>query len=171
MAIRIKDTTVIDDSRNFTYAESITFTDGTKQVAADQLNIAPDFKKSDLTYTLDNPNAYSTSLDDYFGNSIAISGNYAIVGAQQEDDAGGTESGKVYIFNVTTGALLHTLDNPNPYSTSENDRFGKSVAISSNYVIVGAHQEDDPGGNGSGKAYIFSEKETTYLDKLLALVE
>jgi outer membrane protein assembly factor BamB len=109
-----------------------------------------------LLWTLNNPNVYSTSYSDYFGWSVAISGNYAIVGAYQEDDAGGTDSGKAYIFNVTTGTLLWTLNNPNPYSTSDSDAFGQSVAISGNYAIVGAYNEDDIGGTSSGKAYIFN---------------
>jgi len=107
-----------------------------------------------LLHTLDNPNAYGTSDTDYFGSAVSISGNYAIVGAYTEDDAGGLSSGKAYIFNVTTGALVHTLDNPNAYDTSANDYFGYSVGISGNYAIVGAHQEDD-GASNSGKAYIF----------------
>ncbi len=109
-----------------------------------------------LVWTLNNPNAYSTGEFDYFGSSVAISGNYAIVGAKNEDDAGGTTSGKAYIFNVTTGQLVWTLNNPNAYSTSESDNFGYSVAISGNYAIVTAHQEDDSGGTNSGKAYIFN---------------
>ena len=64
-----------------------------------------------------------------------------------EDDAGGDNSGKAYIFNVTTGALVHTLDNPNAYGTSSADYFGGSVAISGNYAIVGAIGEDDAGGD------------------------
>jgi len=82
-----------------------------------------------LSHTLDNPNAYGTSANDNFGESVAISESYAIVGAFREGDAGGTASGKAYIFNPATGALLHTLDNPNAYGTSEYDNFGKSVAI------------------------------------------
>ena len=109
-----------------------------------------------LAFTLDNPNAYGTSAGDKFGVRIATSDNYAIVGATGEDDAGGTDSGKAYIYNVTTGALLHTLDNPNAYDTSLNDTFGLAVAISDNYAIVGAYQEDDAGGSASGKAYIYN---------------
>jgi outer membrane protein assembly factor BamB len=109
-----------------------------------------------LLYTLNNPNAYSTSRNDYFGYSVAISGNYAIVGANWEGDAGGAYSGKAYIFDVTTGLLLWTLDNPNAYGTSAGDGFGDSVAVSGNYAIVGASYEADVGGNSSGKAYIFN---------------
>ena len=107
-----------------------------------------------LLYTLENPNAYGTTAGDYFGNSVAISGNYAIVGARDEDDASGTGSGKAYIFNTTTGALVHTLDNPNPDNTGLNDSFGGAVAMDGNYAIIGAHGEDVDGG-GSGNAYIF----------------
>ena len=108
-----------------------------------------------LVHTLNNPNAYDTSASDRFGYSVSISGNYAIVGASQEDDASGSASGKAYIFNVTTGALLHTLDNPNAYDTSTLDQFGYSVAMSGDYAIVGAYREGDAGGTKSGKAYIF----------------
>ena len=87
--------------------------------------------------------------------AVAISGNLAIVGAFGEDDAGGTNSGKAYIFDVTTGSLLHTLHNPNADGTSISDWFGHSVAISGNRVVVGAVYEDDAGGTDSGKVYIF----------------
>ena len=109
-----------------------------------------------LVHTLNNPTAYGTSGIDVFGTSVAISGNYAIVGASLEDDAGGNSSGKAYIYNVTTGAIVHTLNNPNAYGTSTNDYFGSSVSISDNYAVVGAYAEDDAGGTDSGKAYIFN---------------
>ena len=51
---------------------------------------------------LNNPNAYGTSDTDYFGYSVAISGNRVVVGAHGENDAGGTDSGKAYIFDATT---------------------------------------------------------------------
>jgi hypothetical protein len=117
---------------------------------------------STATYTLNNPNAYSTSVGDGFGRGVAISGNLAIVGAQQEDDAGGTDSGKVYLYNISTFAsnvistATYTLNNPNAFGTSAGDSFGTSVAISGNLAIVGAHQEDETGNAASGKAYIYS---------------
>jgi hypothetical protein len=111
----------------------------------------------ELLRTLSNPNAYGTLDFDRFGSSVAISGSRVIVGATGEDDAGGTSSGKAYIFDISTGTLLHTLNNPNAYGTSANDRFSSSVAISDSYAVVGASDEDDAGGTGSGKVYIFSD--------------
>jgi hypothetical protein len=157
MAIKVNNTTVIDDSKNLVNVGTVTFNDATVLTSAPTggtVNIG--YNNIANYITLDNPNAYSTSGSDQFGWSVAISGNYAIVGANQEDDTGGANSGKVYIFNVTTGTLVHTLNNPNAYSTSNLDQFGFSVAIDGNYAIVGANLEDDAGGSASGKAYIFN---------------
>jgi hypothetical protein len=106
-----------------------------------------------LVHTLDNPNDYDDGYKpahDHFGISVAISGNYAIVGAPYENWTGGQNSGKAYIFDVTTGLRVHTLDNPNDYGTPSFDEFGYSVAMSGNYAIAGAPFEGD-----GGKAYIF----------------
>lgn len=108
-----------------------------------------------LKWTLNNPNAYGSALGDNFGYSVALSTNFAIVGAKNEGDAGGGSSAKAYIFNVNTGKLLHTLDNPNFYGTSASDQFGWAVAISDAAAVVGAHLEDEAGGTDSGKAYIY----------------
>lgn len=107
-----------------------------------------------LAFTLENQNAYSTAVGDNFGNSIAASSDYIVVGAPNEDDAGGSQSGKVYVYN-TSGTLLHTLSNPNPIGTSANDQFGISVAINGSLVFVGA-PFDDPGGTDNGYVYAFS---------------
>ena len=152
MAFKIGSDTVIGDGgvlSNIVNLDAATVNSLISYLGAGELGVG-------LTHTLNNPNAYGTSLSDQFGWSVAISGDYAIVGAYREDDASGTESGKAYIFDVTTGALVHTLDNPNAYGTSLSDQFGFSVAISGNYAIVGAPDEDDSGGTSSGKAYIFN---------------
>ena len=104
-----------------------------------------------LLHTLFNP---APSNYDEFGDDVSISGNYAIVSAPF-DSTVGSVSGTVYIFDVTTGTLLKTINDPNAFGTATYDRFGWSVGISGNYVIVGAMSEDDAGDNDSGKAYIF----------------
>jgi len=109
-----------------------------------------------LLHTLSNPNAYNSPIEDRFGNAVAISGNYAIVGAYTEDDAVGLGQGKAYIFNVTTGALLHTLDNPGTYVTA-NANFGHKVDIDGNYAIVTAQNERNAAGDTFvGAVYIYN---------------
>ena len=46
------------------------------------------------------------AADDYFGCSVSISGDYAIIGALYDDDKG-TESGSAYVFVIgETGELI-----------------------------------------------------------------
>lgn len=108
------------------------------------------------TYGIDNPNDYGQSEDDNFGKSIAIGNNYMVAGADFEDDAGGTSSGKAYVFNTSTGALTYTLDNQNGYDTTAGDRFGFAVAVSDNYIVVSAPYEDDANGVSQGKVYVYN---------------
>jgi len=103
------------------------------------------------------------AADDRFGESVAISGNTAIVGAYWDDDRGGA-SGSVYLFDVTTGAQLAKLV---ASDGAAGDEFGRSVAISGNTAIVGAYGDDDHGSN-SGSAYLFDVATGTQLAKLIA---
>lgn len=109
-----------------------------------------------FNYSIDNPNAYGTADNDYFGTPLAVSGDLALISARLEDDAGGTQSGKVYVYNLATNTLVQTLSNPTGYSTSASDYFGSSLAINGTTAVVGADQEHDATGNYSGKAYIFN---------------
>ena len=91
---------------------------------------------------------------DFFGFSVSISGNVAIIGAYAADPGGITNAGKAYIFrhNGTSWlqeAILTASDK------AANDRFGWSVSISGNVAIVGAYAADPGGTEDAGKAYIF----------------
>ncbi len=102
-------------------------------------------------------------FSDQFGLSVGLSGNVAIVGAWGDDD-NGSESGSAYLFDATTGALLHKLL---PTDGDAGDRFGISVAVSGNLAIVGAHFDEDH-GNTAGSAYIFNVTTGVQLRKLFA---
>lgn len=88
-----------------------------------------------------------------FGQSVAISGQQAVVGAYGETAGGQTSAGNAYIYNSTTGALLHTLSSPSPQS---GGYFGWSVAVDSKYVVVGAEGETIGASKYAGHAYIFN---------------
>lgn len=94
--------------------------------------------------------------DARFGAALAIDGDRLIVGAPQYDDGAITSTGRAYIYDITNGQLLQTLDNPNAYSTPNSDQFGYAVDISGNRCVVGARFEDDADGTSSGKAYVFN---------------
>lgn len=84
-----------------------------------------------------------------FGNSVAISGNLAIVAAYQDDDHG-AESGSMYLFDIPSGVQLAKFA---PSDGAEGDTFGNSVGISGSSAVVGAYQDGDNGPD-SGSVYI-----------------
>lgn len=107
-----------------------------------------------LVHTLDHPNSSGgdSAYDNFSNDAVDISGGYAIVGAYNETPVGG----KAYIFNVSSGALVYTLDNPNADGAATTDRFGSAVAIDGDYAVVGNHTEYySSGSTGDGVVYIY----------------
>ena len=93
---------------------------------------------------------------DYFGTSVSISGDYAIIGAQ-DDDIGPSpywDQGSAYIFENEGGSWNQTAKLTASDGTYY-DNFGRSVSISGDTVIVGSPYRDTNGINDSGSAYIF----------------
>ena len=88
---------------------------------------------------------------DWFGWSVAASGDYVLTGAPNTD-IGANGSGAAYVFDARTGARLRTLLHPSPQL---NASFGFAVALSGDFALIGA-PNDDLGGQDSGTAYIFN---------------
>jgi len=108
--------------------------------------------------------ASDAATGDFFGESVAISGNTALVGAWGD----GSSSGSAYLFDITTGNQLAKLT---ASDAATSDEFGWSVAISGNTALVGALDDND-GGFGSGSAYLYTtipEPSTLLLGALASL--
>ena len=96
---------------------------------------------------------------DYFGRSISIKGDYVIVSSEGDDETL-DNSGAAYIFGRTYDGsqggwgLVKKLK-AGDY-TNADDSFGKSVAITNGYAIVGIPNYDD-GGSNRGAAIIFEQ--------------
>jgi len=88
----------------------------------------------------------------YFGVSVSISGDYAIVGSL--DSPKGLKSGSAYIFRRNSDGLWTQQAKLIPDDGDYLDHFGVEVSISGDYAIVGAYEDDDK-GHDSGSAYIF----------------
>ena len=95
--------------------------------------------------TLHNPAPAVSPLNsgDQFGASIAAFGDDILGGAPYEDGPA-ADGGVVYLFDGTSGALLHTFTSPNPHA---NEHFGVAVAAYGTTVVVGAPESvGDSGG-------------------------
>ena len=109
--------------------------------------------------------ASDRAITDRFGSSVSISGDYAIVGAPQEDhDVFGNNnlinSGSAYIFERNSNGTWNQVQKIVASNRHYEDYFGCSVSISMNYLVVGAYREDhdSAGVNGmqsTGSAYIY----------------
>ncbi len=96
------------------------------------------------------------AASEYFGVSVAISGDTIVVGAKWDDDKG-TDSGSAYIF-TPNDIDQNRWDQQAKLLASDGqagDWFGISVAISDDTAVIGAYGDDDKGSD-SGSAYIFT---------------
>jgi ABC-type Fe3+-hydroxamate transport system substrate-binding protein len=119
--------------------------------------------------------------DDQFGISVAVSGDTVVVGATLEDssttgvnstpDELAPDAGAAYVF-VRSGTTWTQQAYLKASQVTANDRFGASVAVSGDTVVVGAYQEDsnttgvnstpDEIAADSGAAYVFVRSGTTW---------
>ncbi|MFV2069074.1 MAG: FG-GAP repeat protein [Pirellulales bacterium] len=94
---------------------------------------------------------------DRFGEAVAISDGWAVVGASG-NDTHGEDSGAAYVFGDIGGTWAETAKLI-PSDLAAGDRFGRAVAASGNRVVVGAPNHADNGEN-SGAAYIFERSDS-----------
>jgi hypothetical protein len=97
---------------------------------------------------------------DWFGSSVAISGDTALVGAPFDDDAGsGAGSVYIYVRSGTTWSLEEKLLAPGNLWQLElpaADNFGCSVALDGTAALIGAKDFTDYGtGAFVGTAYLY----------------
>ena len=111
------------------------------------------FKRSgDSWVEVDKLTASDAADGDFFGSSVAIDGDYAIIGADL-DDLAGMRAGSAYVFQRSGDSWVET-DKLTASDAADGDRFGFSVAIDGAYAIIGADR-DDLTGFSEGSAYVF----------------
>ncbi len=105
--------------------------------------------------------ASNAEAEDFFGSSVALSGNIAVAGAVGEDsvatgvngneeDNSATSSGAAYVFQ-RKDAIWNKINYLKASNTGASDNFGFSVSVSRGTILIGADLEDSgaTGVNGS----------------------
>jgi hypothetical protein len=154
---------------------------------ANQLNLI--IEDSDASYPLSidpsfQQQAYLKASNpdggDFFGWSVAISGETLVVGARHEDsnasgingdqsDNSAIQAGAAYVF-TRSGTVWSQQAYLKASNTDKHDLFGLSVAISGDTVVVGASGEDsnatgvngdenDNSAEGAGAVYVFTRND------------
>lgn len=96
------------------------------------------------------------AASDFFGSSVAIDGEFAVVSAYEKDDVA-PHSGAVYVFMHDGSSWIETTKLFSP-DISQNSHFGESVSISDKDVVVGATGIDK---QHTGFAQIFRRDNAT----------
>jgi len=92
----------------------------------------------------------TSSVFSGFGEAMAADGNHLLVGAPRDDTAG-SNAGAAYLFDVTTGQLLHAFYSPDP---QPGDLMGENVALSGGRALIGAALADAI-AEDQGAAYLY----------------
>ncbi len=132
---------------------SVMFFDGTAWRA---LSFSDENKSDPLSRNSTQPVALAG-----FGTRVAISGDYAIVGAPKYKSTL-SNMGAAYIFNKTSAGWKQTARLA-AYDSAASDYFGGAVAISGDYAVVGCPNKTYNGNVVQGRAYIYHRSGTSWL--------
>ena len=89
------------------------------------------------------------ATDDYFGISVSIDGDYALIGAYYDD----TAKGSAYVFK-RDGTIWTEEQKLTASDGAIGDGFGWSVSIDGEYALIGAYGDDAI----KGSAYVFTSE-------------
>ena len=91
------------------------------------------------------------AANDEFGISVAVDGDTIVVGAHQDDDNGDL-SGSAYVFTRDSAGGWRQRDKLTASAGEAGDRYGYSVGVSGDTIVVGAYSDDRNEAN-TGEVY------------------
>ncbi len=104
------------------------------------------------------------AANNEFGHSVAISGEWAAVGAWAQDNGSGyNDDGKVYIYRRDGNGVWSLFTT---FVNDSHDRFGASVSLDNGYLAVGATMALVNGtGTRTGGVFIYRFNGSIWADK------
>jgi len=139
-----------DDNIDNNYTIDITITDQSNQTYTYPVNVEviDTISATEVSKLL----AIDANTSDEFGYKVDISEDYLVIGAYKDDN----DTGAVYVYkNDGSGNYIH--HNKLVASDADlDDKFGYSVAINGDYIVIGGPINNDNGSN-TGSAYIFKK--------------
>ncbi|WYD81915.1 MAG: FG-GAP repeat protein [Candidatus Electrothrix gigas] len=104
------------------------------------------------------------AVGDYFGTSVALSGNTAVIGTPFDDDKGGG-SGSADVFVRLDGQKWTKQAKLTAYDAEGTEFFGWSVSVSGDTALIGAWGDDD-NGESSGSAYVCTRSGDVWTEQI-----
>jgi hypothetical protein len=97
--------------------------------------------------------------EDTLGGKVALNNNVAMLGVSRRDDKG-TDSGAVISFERESNAWKQNQIFTAP-DAKPGDAFGQSIALTENFLVIGAPRSDAL-GNDAGAAYIYNRENGSF---------
>ncbi|WP_437301409.1 hypothetical protein [Sorangium sp. So ce426] len=101
------------------------------------------------------------AASDSLGESVAIVGDTAVVGAPSDDVGANTDQGSAYVF-VRSETIWSQQAQLVAADGAASDSLGESVAIVGDTAVVGAPLDDVDANTDQGSAYVFVRSETSW---------
>jgi hypothetical protein len=109
------------------------------------------YDSTDFTATPTKVMAYDGAGGDTFGEAIALNSNFLAVGASGN---GSNDRGAVYVYDLSNLSAAPTKLVMPDYSSFDY-YFGRSVALNSSQLIIGADYESNARGRYAGSVYVY----------------
>jgi hypothetical protein len=141
-----------------------------EQVAVQDQGSAYVFTRTGTTWTQQaRLVANDGTASDFFGHSVSISGDSALIGAVLDETGGTNDQGSAYVF-LRSGTSWSQQAKLIAADGATNDYFGHDVAISGNTALIGTPGDDNGALASQGSAYVYTRSGTTWTaqSKLLA---
>ena len=116
--------------------------------------------------------AVDGTADDFYGGSVSLSGNRAVVGAAYHDPTLNNvvvdNAGAVYYYEFENSQWVFK-QKITASDAETNDQFGDEVSLSGDKLMIGSFRNDETGGD-AGAVYVFEFINSTWVetDKLTA---
>ena len=94
------------------------------------------------------------AAEDYFGVSVALSGDTALVGAYGDDVGANSNQGSAYVF-TRSGTTWTQQGKLTASDGAADELFGVSVALSGDTALVGADSDTVGANSDQGSAYFY----------------
>jgi PGF-pre-PGF domain-containing protein len=98
---------------------------------------------------------------EYFGDSVSLNNNTALVGAYNDDVGGLVNAGQAYVFKNSGGTWTQTAI-LNASNAAGGANFGWSVSLWNDTAVVGADSAYVSGYPNRGQAYVFKNSGGTW---------
>jgi hypothetical protein len=165
--------TASDGAADNFFGYSVAVTSGTVLIGAPLDTVGSNTEQGSAYLFVRSGNAWTeqklTAADggpsDFFGASVALSGDTAVIGAAGHD-GGATDQGCAYVF-VRSGPAWAPQGKLTPADGGPSDFFGSSVALSGDTAVIGAFRHDVGANANQGSVYVFERTAGTWSQQAL----